>query len=150
MSEGACPHVGAHRGRLLALALVTAAVAAGCVPGYTVSEGGEPIAISGRFDGEPAPNDFGNACIWLTGADGTRTYLLLFGEIDPVRFDPLRLIGEEGQIIATVGDTVTAVGPSGAIGDNGCAKPEVMFVVDTLTGPGGVWRDATAVESFVP
>jgi hypothetical protein len=132
----------------LGLAVVVAATA--CVPGYTVSEGGEPIAISGRFDGEPAPSDFGNACIWLTRADGTRTYLLLFGEIDPVRFNPLRLIGDDGQIIAMVGDTLTAVGPRGAIGNNGCARPEVMFVVDTLAGPGGGWRDSTVLESLAP
>lgn len=135
-------------GRMLALALVLAG-GAGCVPGYTVSDGGEPIAISGRFGGEPAPNDFGSACIWLTLADGTRTYLLLMGETDPVGFDPLRVI-DGGRIIATVGDTVTAVGPSGAIGENGCARPEVTFVVDTLTGPGGVWRDSMDRGSFAP
>ena len=141
---------GTRRARLLGVGLALAFAGTGCLPGYTVSEGGEPTAISGRFGGEPAPNDGGNACIWLTLADGTRTYLLLFDEVDLVRFDPLRLVDDRGQTIATVGDIVTAVGPRGAIGDNGCATPEMLFVVDSLTGPGGMWRDSIAAESLVP
>jgi hypothetical protein len=63
-----------------------------------------------------------------------------------VQFRPLRLVDTAGTIIAAEGDTITAIGPSMAIGENGCAPIDDMFVVDELIGPGGNWRDPTSIR----
>jgi hypothetical protein len=89
--------------------------AVACVPGYQVSEGGEPKQISGRLSGAAPHDDFANGCIWLTGPDGQRTPLLVMDE-SVVQFQPLRLVDTAGTIIAAEGDTITAIGPSMAIG----------------------------------
>ena len=129
--------------RFVAVGLALALLAAGCIPGYVVTEGGEPREISGRLGGEGARNEFENACIWLVRADGMRTHLLIMDD-SVIRSDPLRLVDRNGRTIASVGDTVTAVGPSGAIGDNGCRAVEEMFVVDQIIGPQGSWLDEAA------
>jgi hypothetical protein len=128
--------------KYLAVGLLTL-VAAGCIPGHVVCEGGEPREIAGRLGGEGARNEFENVCIWLDTSDGKRSYLLIMDD-SVVRSDPLRLVDRNGRTIASVGDAVTAIGPSGAIGDNGCAPIEEMFVVDQLIGPEGMWRDEAA------
>ena len=129
--------------RFVAIGLSIGLLAAGCIPGQIVSEGGEPREIAGRLGGEGARNEFENACIWLVRGDGERAHLLIMDD-SIVQFDPLRLVDRNGRTIASVGDTVTAVGPSGAVGDNGCAPIEEMFVVDQIVGPGGTWREEAA------
>jgi hypothetical protein len=57
-----------------------------------------------------------------------------------VQFQPLRLVDTAGRIIAAEGDTITAIGPTLAMGENGCAPIDDMFVVDELIGPGGTGR----------
>jgi hypothetical protein len=127
----------------MVIGLSLALLAAGCIPGQVVSEGGELREMTGRLGGEGARNEFENACIWLVGADGKRTHLLIMDD-SVIQSDPLRLVDGSGRTIAAVGDAVTAVGPTRAIGDNGCAAIEEMFVVDQLIGPRGTWREELA------
>jgi hypothetical protein len=65
-----------------------------------------------------------------------------------VRFEPLRLVSANGGVIASEGDTVTAIGKTWSIGDNGCPQSiglfDAMFPVDQLIGPGGTWQDPLA------
>ena len=128
---------------MVVLPLALAVVA--CVPGYQVTEGNEPKQISGRFGGEFRDTGLASECSWLVSADGKRTYLLFMGDLE-LRADPIRLEDGSGRRLATIGDVVTARGPSSAIGENGCAPQSDIFVVETLVGPGGTWHDATFAE----
>lgn len=136
--------VGSRFGALV-FAIVFAAVA--CVPGYQVSEGGEPKQISGRLGGAAPVDEFANGCIWLTGLDGRKTPILVMDEA-LVRFKPLRLVDGAGRVIAAEGDSVTAIGKTWSTGDNGCPQSnglfDAMFPVDRLIGPGGMWQDPLA------
>jgi hypothetical protein len=131
--------------RFDAFVLAIAFGAVACVPGYQVSEGGEPKQISGRLGGQAPLDEFANGCIWLTGLDGQRTPLLVMGEA-VVQFQPLRLVDTAGRVIAAEGDTITAIGPTMAIGENGCAPIDDMFVVDELIGPRWTWRDPVSIR----
>jgi hypothetical protein len=131
--------------RFVASVLTAVVLAGACVPGRLVSEGGEPRAIDGRLGGEEARDQFGLPCFWLTGADGKRTYLLIMDD-SVFGTDPLRLLDRDRRTIASIGDTVTAIGPTMAIGDNGCASVEDTFVVDEIIGPGGSWSTPAASE----
>ena len=63
-----------------------------------------------------------------------------------VQFQPLRLVDTAGRVIAAEGDTITAIGPTMAIGENGCAPIDDMFVVDELIGPRWTWRDPVSIR----
>jgi hypothetical protein len=106
------------------------------------------MQIVGRLGGDDAPQGpIGNGCIWLTGANGRRTPLLVMDEA-VVRFEPLRLVDANGRVIASEGDIVTAIGKTWSMGDNGCPQSnsmfDAMFPVDQLIGPGGTWQDPLA------
>jgi hypothetical protein len=103
------------------------------MPGYTVSQGGEPISMSGRIDGEKGD---GAGCAWITDSSGKRTQLLWFEE-RVVLFEPLRFVNSAGSVIARAGDIVTVTGPSGTIGETICAPGEGTFTVEVISGPGG-------------
>ena len=111
------------------------AIAAGaCVPGYTVTESIEPVSITGRLGGEVRD---GIDCAWIVDANGKRTYLLWFEE-GVVLHDPWRFVDAAGTAVARVGDTVTATGLWGALGETTCAAAgEATFPVDVITGSGG-------------
>ena len=63
-----------------------------------------------------------------------------------VQFQPLRSVDTAGRVIAAEGDTITTIGPSMAIGENGCAPIDDMFVVNELIGPGGTWWDPVSIR----
>jgi hypothetical protein len=134
----------AARHWLLGLSLTLSLAACGLVPGYTVTEGGEPVSVTGRLDGEILADDLsGMECVWLVGPSGRRTQLLLFDE-RMVVFGPLRLLDPSGTVIARAGDIVTVTGPSGGIGETICAAPgEDAFSVDVIEGPGGTYSFPT-------
>jgi hypothetical protein len=137
-----------RRRRRIGISLAVGFAVAACIPGYTVTDTGHPVQMTGRLDGELKEDDLGGTpCVWLVGPDGTRTNLLLFDE-GRVKFKPLRLLDAAGSTIARVGDTVTAIGPSNAIGGNLCA-PDDAFVVDSIIGPGGTWS-CDCTESLPP
>ena len=120
-----------------AVALAVGLATSACFPGYTVTDGGQPVQITGRLDIDLTKDDLGGAaCLWLIKPDGTRTNLFLWDE-PTVLSDPLRLIDARGTTMARVGDMVTAIGPKLAMGENGCASSDVTFVVDSIIGPGG-------------
>jgi hypothetical protein len=122
-----------HVAGALAVGLATSA----CLPGHAVTDGGQPVQITGRLDIDLKKDDLGGtACLWLIKPGGTRTNLFLWDE-PTVLSDPLRLIDARGTTIARVGDTVTAIGPKLAMGDNGCASSDVTFVAGSIIGPGG-------------
>jgi len=123
------------RPRCIGLWLGLALAIVGCIPGHTVTEGGEPVEVTGRLEGEPGGLS-GNECVWLVSPNGDRTYLFLLDE-EMVEFEPLRLLDTSGAVLARVGDTVTVIGPSGGVGFTPCAPSAVPFVVYQLRGPGG-------------
>ena len=123
-------------GQLLIITLALGSVA--CVPGYTVTQGGEPVSITGRLAGELQD---GVECLWITGSTGEQTHLLWFDEA-AVRTDPLRFVDPAGSVIARPGDIITVTGPSGGIGETICAPGEPTFMVDRVVGPGGEGRSS--------
>lgn len=134
-------------GWILGLALV----ASGCLPGYTVTEGGEPVDVTGRLDGELRDDGSpsGEPCVWLVGPSGERTHLFLLDE-EMVEWEPLRLLDAAGSILARVGDTVTVTGPKGGVGFTPCDPSAVPFVVDAISGPGGTRSFGTTDPTLEP
>jgi hypothetical protein len=122
------------RGRTGIAFLALAMLLGACVPGYQVTDGGEPVSRSGRLDGEMHD---GVECAWITDAVGKRTQLLWFYD-GAVRFKPFRFVDGAGLVIAQAGDVVTVTGPSSSIAETICAAPgDDAFGFSLMTGPGG-------------
>jgi hypothetical protein len=122
---------------LLCLGVVL--VASACLPGHSVSKGGELVQITGRLGGELLNDGSpgGDPCVWLVEPDGKRTYLFLLDDA-MVQFQPLRLLDATGSVLAHEGDTVTVNGPSGGVGFTSCSPGVDPFLVGKISGPGGV------------
>lgn len=110
---------------LAALALFETA----CLPGYTVTEGGEPVTVTGQLRGELLNRSL--PCVWLEDRAGDRTYLILPPDVTAA-FNPTRLVDAAGSVVATEGEIVTVTGPQGGVGDTSCSPGSVPFEVSTI------------------
>jgi hypothetical protein len=79
-------------------------------PDEGIGDGAEPPAgatsVTGTLGGDA---DLEGGCAWVDGEDGTR-YEVQYPAGHEVRFDPLELVGPDGDVIAAEGDTVTITG----------------------------------------
>jgi hypothetical protein len=66
----------------------------------------EEQEITGTFGGDA---ELEGGCAWVDGEDGTR-YEVQYPDGYEVRFDPVELVGPDGDVIAEDGDTITIRG----------------------------------------
>lgn len=74
------------------------------IPTQTDGFGGEDARITGVLQG-----DASEGCLWLEGPDGERTSVL-WPPGYAAMFDPVRLVGPEGDVVANGGDQLQAGG----------------------------------------
>jgi hypothetical protein len=79
-------------------------------PDNGIGDGATPPAaeetLTGTLGGD---TDLEGGCAWLDAEDGTR-YEVFYPDGYEVRFEPLELVGPDGEVVATEGDTVTVTG----------------------------------------
>lgn len=75
--------------------------------GVAVSEGSAEAQLSGSLEGEVFD---GLACLSIVYAESGETYLLTWPAEFTARFDPLRVLDQNGETVATVGEEVTLTG----------------------------------------
>lgn len=90
---------------------------------------GEAQEITGTFGGDA---ELEGGCVWLDGDDGTR-YEVQWPEGYEPAFDPVSLIGPDGEVVAEAGDELTV---------RGSADPDMMSFCQV-----GTMFSATDVES---
>ena len=129
------------RATILLCVLLTLLAGCGDTGGEQAGEAEPPVPT--RPPMEPAGSEVrgelgGDAeleggCAWVTTEDGTR-YEVLFPEGYTVEFDPLRLLGPDGAVIAEEGDRIEVLG-------------EVADDVASTCQVGVIWR-AESVEAM--
>ncbi len=75
-------------------------------PSADPSEDASGTTLVGTFGGDP---DLEGGCAWVEAADGSR-YEVEYPAGYEVRFDPLELVGPDGEVMAGEGDQVRLTG----------------------------------------
>jgi hypothetical protein len=111
----------AQRGRraaVAALALALGALTASCgIGGRQVSDAQPDTALVGSF--EMGTDDGLPFCEWIEVTGGDRVQVIWPDGWD-VRFEPLTLIDDAGQVVATEGDQLRLTGTLGSVGQSSC------------------------------
>ncbi len=119
-----------HRTRFGPAVLVVVLLLAGCVGGTLVTSSPRIATLEGHLASGIVDMD-GNSvdCTWLIDRNGRRFDLAIRGLES--RFQPLRLVDENGRVAAREGDWLSVNYNADAIGDSICS-PGVFIVADSF------------------